>query len=112
MWGAPLTPPHTTVFCLTPPQTTVFLTFETNILCLLSVNEYFYKDMTSDESPVIQLIRGERKAPAELGIKTTTIFLFCISKGIWEKKGERAMKVLCSGIQYSGEFLPQAGGIR
>lgn len=38
--------------------------------------------MTSDESPVIQIIYGERKAPAELHIKTTIVFLSCISKEI------------------------------
>lgn len=38
--------------------------------------------MTSDESPVIQIIYGKRKAPAELQIKTTTVFLFYISKEI------------------------------
>lgn len=70
----------------------------------LSVNEYFYKDMTSDESPVIQLICGERKAPAELGIKTTTIFLFCISKGIWEKKGKEPWRFYAVEFSALGNF--------
>lgn len=46
------------------------------------MSEFFCEDPTSAESPVSQVIGGERKARAELQIKATVVRLLCISKEI------------------------------